>query len=262
LRAIQDFARQTQTVELLFVDDGSRDDTLSLLQHLQSRNPTRCQVLQLKPNGGKAEAVRQGILQAIELKPDYIGFWDADLATPLADIEAFCSVLADKPHVELVMGTRLRLLGHKIERRPVRYWLGRVFATAASWTLSLRIFDTQCGAKMFRVTPGLAELFAQRFLTRWIFDVEILARMQQRRRHGQASLAEALYEFPLDAWREVGGSTLKSMDFLQAIFEMAKICWRYRLAAADLPPSLPAPAHDQPSVPARGERRKNQQRAA
>ena len=184
--------------------------------------------LDLEQNCGKAEAVRRGILQAFETPAKYIGYWDADLATPLSDIEPFCQVLDDKPHVDLVIGTRMRLLGHAIERRPLRHVLGRVFARTASLALGVRVFDTQCGAKMFRVTPRLAELFGQPFLTRWIFDVEIMARLKlARRATGLPPVGEAMYEFPLDAWRDVAGSSVKSSDFAKAVVEMARIYWTY-----------------------------------
>jgi dolichyl-phosphate beta-glucosyltransferase len=226
--AIQDFGRRTETAELLFVNDGSRDETLELIEHLHASNPRRFSFLHLAKNGGKAEAVRQGMLLALHWGADYVGFWDADLATPLSDIEPFCRVLDAKPHIDIVIGTRLRLLGHKIERRRVRYWLGRLFAKTASWTLGVRIFDTQCGAKLFRVTPRLAAVFAQPFVARWIFDVEVFARLQAASRGASLPpLAESIYEFPLDAWREVGGSTIRSSDFLKAAVEMIEIYWTY-----------------------------------
>jgi glycosyltransferase involved in cell wall biosynthesis len=228
LRAIQDFGRRTEAVDLLFVDDGSRDETLELLAHLHHHNPRRFSFLHLAKNGGKAEAVRQGLLRSLETGADYVGFWDADLATPLSDIELFARVLDAKPQVELVIGTRMRLLGHKIDRRPLRYWLGRLFANTASLALGLRVFDTQCGAKLFRVTPRLKQLFEQPFLTRWIFDVELLARMHCARRGAAGpQLRDVVYEFPLDSWCDVAGSAVKSGDFVKAAGELAKIYSTY-----------------------------------
>ena len=227
MRAIQDFGRRSETVDLLFVNDGSRDETLELLEHLHQTNPRRFSFLHLAKNGGKAEAVRQGFLMALDSGADAIGFWDADLATPLAEIEPFCRVLEARPEIDVVIGTRMNLLGHRIERTTVRRYLGRLFARVASLALGVRIFDTQCGAKLFRVTPRLSRYFSKPFLTRWIFDVEILARMQQAHRAAAAPLARTIYEYPLDAWRDVAGSSLKKGDFVKAIGELARIYWTY-----------------------------------
>jgi glycosyltransferase involved in cell wall biosynthesis len=228
LHAIQDFGRQGEASELLFVNDGSRDETLELLEHLHAANPRRFSFLHLAKNGGKAEAVRQGVLLAMRSGADYVGFWDADLATPLADIESFRRVLDDKPHIDAVIGTRMRLLGHAIERRPLRHLLGRLFANTASAALGMHIFDTQCGAKLFRVTPSLVELFERPFLARWIFDVEILARLKlARRAAGRSHVRETIYEVPLDRWRDVAGSSVKGGDFVKAALELARIYWTY-----------------------------------
>ena len=101
---IQDFGRHAETAELLFVNDGSRDETLELFEHLHASNPRRFSFLHLAKNGGKAEAVRQGILLALRSGADYVGFWDADLATPLSDIEPFCRILDTRPDIDLVIG--------------------------------------------------------------------------------------------------------------------------------------------------------------
>jgi glycosyltransferase involved in cell wall biosynthesis len=252
LVAMQDFARRTHAVELLLVNDGSRDNTLELIERLHASNPRRFSFLHLARNSGKAEAVRQGLLLALASRPDYVGFWDADLATPLSDIEPFCRVLDNKPRIEAVIGARMCLLGHQIERRPLRYWLGRLFANTASLALGARIFDTQCGAKVFRVTPHLEQVLAQPFLARWIFDVELFARLQQLRRADRLPpLAEAIYEFPLDAWREVGGSTIRSGDFLKAPLEMAKIYWAYLRPGLRTTTRLPIPLPQSSAPPSR-----------
>src|SRR5690606_38221872 len=97
--------------------------------------------------------------------------------------------------------------GRAIERHAWRHYLGRVFATAASLALRLRVYDTQCGAKLFRASDRLAELFRDPFRARWIFDVELIARLIRQRRGTALPGAESvIYEFPLLEWRDVPGS--------------------------------------------------------
>jgi hypothetical protein len=126
------------------------------------------------------------------------------------------------------MGSRVALLGRQIRRRGARHFLGRAFATAASMVLGLPVYDTQCGAKLFRVSPGTVELFSQSFHARWIFDVEILARMIANGVRGHAiPLNDSIYEYPLDRWQDVSGSRLKSLDFVVAAIDLVAIYWRY-----------------------------------
>ena len=213
---------------LLLVNDGSRDGTLDVLNGLAAERPVQIGVLNLAKNGGKAEAVRQGMLRALEDGADYAGYFDADLATPLEASIEFARVLDRLRGIDVVIGSRLQLLGRAIRRRAKRALLGRLFATAASTTLGIGIHDTQCGAKLFRATPWVAAAFDRPFCTRWIFDVEVLARIAQATEaSGGPSLTECVYEFPLDDWREVAGSKLKPTDFLKAASELATIYWRY-----------------------------------
>src|SRR5262249_16117766 len=145
----------------LFVNDGSTDDTISVLKALHEDDPERYVICDLPRNVGKAEAVRAGVLLAFAAGPDYMGYWDADLATPLGMIPTFCTLLDDRPDLEMVFGARVRLLGRNNERSMVRHYLGRTFATATSITLALGIYDTQCGAKLFRVSPTMRSLFQE-----------------------------------------------------------------------------------------------------
>ena len=124
----------------LFVNDGSRDATLEVLRALHEERPDRCQVLDLPQNSGKAEAVRQGVARAMTSGMDAVGYWDADLATPLEAIPCFQDVLRRKAEVSIVLGCRLPLLGHFVERGWLRQRLGRVFALCASWVLGQPIY--------------------------------------------------------------------------------------------------------------------------
>jgi glycosyltransferase involved in cell wall biosynthesis len=207
-------------VSLLFVNDGSTDGTLDRLEAFARRHPARASVFNLRDNLGKAEAVRRGMLAALDRGADLIGYYDADLATPPEDMLEIISHL-ETEGVEAAIGARVALLGRNIERRASRHYLGRVFATAASAVLGLRVYDTQCGAKVFRAGPALRSALAEPFLSRWVFDVELIGRLDQ---HPRTAPADAwIVEVPLRAWRDVGASRLRGPDMLRAIADLARV---------------------------------------
>src|SRR6266545_3890065 len=218
------FASPSHDITFLFVNDGSTDGTLGLIESLKKSNPAKFTVLNIVQNRGKAEAVREGFLAAFDSRPDYVGFWDADLATPLDAIPQFLDVAESRPELEIIIGSRVKLLGRKIERRRSRHYLGRVFATAVSTVLGLDVYDTQCGAKLFRASPSIKALFHQPFHSRWIFDVEILARLIRARRGKELRQAkQVIYEVPLTEWRDIPGSKLGYGDFVRAAWELFRI---------------------------------------
>ncbi|HEX7480793.1 MAG TPA: glycosyltransferase [Polyangiales bacterium] len=226
--AFRSFVQAQPQVRFVFVNDGSTDGTAALLTGLAASDPTHFQHLDQARNQGKAEAVRVGMRHAFSLGGRYAGYWDADLATPLTEIPRFVQALDSHPEREICFGARVQLLGRTIDRRPLRHYLGRVFATVASSMLQLAIYDTQCGAKLFRVSPALAELFATPFVVSWTFDVELIARLRQARlRDGGPGPAEVIYELPLDQWHDVAGSKVRPGDFLKALLEMFHIHRKY-----------------------------------
>ena len=120
----------------------------------------------------------------------------------------------------------MKLLGRQIERVAARHYLGRVFATAASLTLDLPVYDTQCGAKFFRRTPALEEALARPFLSRWVFEVELLSRVT---RGPHAISVDRIQEEPLLVWRDVAGSKLTNRAKVRAVVDLARIAWKARL---------------------------------
>ncbi len=229
LAAFRTFAAADPSVGFLFVNDGSSDATLARLRELEAGNREAFAVLDLERNSGKAEAVRAGLGVAFKSNAEYVGYWDADLATPLDEIAGFVSVLERLPGIELVFGARVQLLGRSVRRSPLRHYLGRTFATAVSTVLGLPIYDTQCGAKLMRRTPALAAIFATPFSVNWTFDVELLARLIRSRAGSDLPPARAaVYELPLERWHDVAGSKVRPVDFFVAFFEIARIWYRYR----------------------------------
>ena len=228
LAEFQAFAAENSGVRFLFVNDGSTDDTAAVLRKLSESRPETFLVHELPRNSGKAEAVRVGILRAIELHPDYVGFWDADLSTPLGEIDEMLAVFLRNPEIEMVFGARVNLLGRQVRRKLYRHYIGRVFATAVARALGLPIYDTQCGAKLFRANDRLAELFQDPFISKWIFDVEIIARAIQMRRAANLSpVAETIYEQPLMSWSDVVGSKIRVRDYFVVFSDFLRIYRRY-----------------------------------
>ncbi|MBV9613760.1 MAG: glycosyltransferase, partial [Acidobacteriaceae bacterium] len=129
----RDFLEANLSKRILFVDDGSTDDTIRVLETVCRGYEDRAAILARSQNRGKAETVRAGVNHALEnFTQEFIGYWDADLATPLEEIAAFLGVFEDNPRIEMVFGSRVKLLGRRVERKAIRHYLGRTFATVVS----------------------------------------------------------------------------------------------------------------------------------
>lgn len=212
-------------LSLLFVDDGSTDGTLAVLEQLAAELRARgvpAETLALERNQGKGEAVRRGMAAALGGGADVTGYFDADLATPPAEMVRLVHTLLELP-IDVALGARVALLGRRIVRSAHRHYLGRVFATAASLVLGLPVYDTQCGAKAFRHTPSLKAALGQPFSARWAFDVELLGRLLAGGPGAPGIPAAAFLEVPLREWRDVGGSTLRPSAFPLLALELARI---------------------------------------
>ncbi len=219
--ALSSFSCKHPELIFILVDDGSADGTGAVLASLSERHTRSMRVISLPVNRGKAEAVRSGMLEALKTEAPFLGYWDADLSTPLDEIPAFINLLRDKAECEMVIGCRLRRLGANISRTFIRHLIGRTVATMVSCYLKLPVYDTQCGAKLFRRETA-SELFREPFVSRWLFDVELLRRMSRGR------AITAVCEHPLSAWQDVDGAKLKLRHGILILWEMLRIIRHYR----------------------------------
>ena len=226
VEAILEFADRCPEIGFLFVDDGSRDATWEVLTRLRDSRPGAIEACRLERNAGKAEAVRAGILAALDRSPRYVGYWDADLATPLSEAIQLIGVLDDDEGVAGVIGSRVRMLGRSIQRRPTRHLAGRIFATLTSLVLGMNVYDTQCGAKLFRSSAAVRQVFLKPFLSPWAFDVEILARLM-------TSGNPTVVEYPLREWRHVSGSKIRVVDCIRIPMDLLRIYCRYSCCSAE-----------------------------
>jgi dolichyl-phosphate beta-glucosyltransferase len=206
-------------IHLLFVDDGSTDDTCSVLERL-ARASARIDVLTLPRNQGKAEAVRLGLRWAIDSGAGIVGYLDADLATPVSELLHLVDTLEACSDRVAVFGSRVARLGSHIERSPFRHYTGRVFATFASWALDAAVYDTQCGAKVFRVNPTLIDALRTPFRSAWSFDVLLCQRLLDGTADHPGLPLASFYEFPLERWVDVSGSKVTVVGSLLALWDV------------------------------------------
>lgn len=230
---IASFLRAHPGVTACLVDDGSEDGTREILDQLAAACPAQVVVLGDRTRTGKAEAVRQGIRLGLARSPaEFLGYWDADLATPLTEVDLLSAALAESPARLATIGARVKRLGTRITRSLIRHYLGRVFATFASIVLRLPVYDSQCGAKLFR-RDAADVAFAEPFVSAWLFDVEVIARI--RNHFGMEGALRQILEVPLDEWTHVDGSKLRPRHYLAAPLELWRIARRYNGRRAETP---------------------------
>lgn len=219
------FLKFNGKINFVFVNDGSTDNTIKIIEEIRDRFPKQVNVLDLPENQGKGEAVRKGIQLSLSYDADIVGFWDADLATPLPAIFEFIDVYHKYPQIKWIFGARVSLMGRHIKRKAIRHYFGRAFATATSIVLNLPVYDTQCGAKLFKVDNQLKEIIDTKFISRWIFDVELIARLIKLSSKSERA-ERVIYEFPLHDWTDIDSSKVKATDFAKSAVELYRI-WRY-----------------------------------
>ena len=206
---------------VVLVDDGSTDQTLAKLTELSLRFPKSIEVIAIPTNVGKGEAVRAGFIYSFERGATEVLFCDADFSTGQKDLLRMCNTLNEHPECHAVIGSRVAIAGSNIQRSNFRHYSGRVFATLVSLVLHHRIYDTQCGAKIFRVNDKVKQAFSKKFISPWAFDVEVIGRLL--RISDSREKPCVVLELPLLYWADVPGSKLDSKSRIQTVFQLFRI---------------------------------------
>jgi len=236
--AITELTDAPETAVVL-VDDGSTDDTASLLESIRALSPDQVSVISLTPNRGKGEAVRTGLVAAIATGAEIVGYCDADFATPPAEVNRLIRALDRRPQLYAAIGSRVDLLGHDVHRPRSRTAGNRIYSAIASRILGARIRDTQCGAKFFRVDPLLEDALTAPFGDRWGFDVELLGRLLLGRPPHVGLAPHTIAEIPLEHWRHMPGSKLRVWDGMYSLARLPRApgrLRRWRSGELDRPP--------------------------
>jgi len=220
-----DFVDKHSGYHLCFVNDGSKDKTLEVLNKLREGRENFISVYDCEKNGGKAEAVRLGMLHMAKKQDlDYIGFLDADLSTDLADFDDLVSTIENSEYM-IVSGSRISRMGADITKESARQVISLTINFIIRKILKMEFKDTQCGAKIFH--KDVIEIaFNDKFLTKWLFDVEIFIRI--RKHFGLDRAKQILCEKPLKRWIHADGSKLSMKDSIKIMGQLAQIAWVLR----------------------------------
>ncbi|GLR19080.1 response regulator [Portibacter lacus] len=220
-----DYLDENSGYHLCFVNDGSKDKTLEVLHKLQKGREDYISVYNCEKNGGKAEAVRLGMLHMAKKEDlDYIGFLDADLSTDLADFDDLVKTI-ENSDFKIVSGSRISRMGANITKESARKIISLTINFIIRKILKMDFKDTQCGAKIFH-KDVIDIAFSEKFVTQWIFDVEIFKRMSLH--FGLNEAKAMLCEQPLKRWIHADGSKLSMKDSVKIVGQLAQIAWVYR----------------------------------
>jgi dolichyl-phosphate beta-glucosyltransferase len=225
VKEFNNFLTAYDSVFFYFVNDGSNDNTSEILNSLRSNWSEKTMVLNLSCNCGKAEAVRRGVLESLKWQDfDYVGYFDADLSTPLSEIQFLLDNINQRKAYQIAFGSRVRRIGARVERNAARHYPSRILATLIGISLKLPVYDTQCGAKLMKVGI-IPEIFKMPFISRWFFDVEIFARVI--RIFGLENSLNIMIEVPLRQWIDAPGSKIRPTYLFKAPLELLKIHLAY-----------------------------------
>ena len=231
--AIKEYSRfldNCHNAKICFVNDGSTDNTLALLNILKRQYTDKVYIVSLLKNAGKAAAVREGVNYCNQnFNHRFIGYLDADLATSLEEFMEIQKYLKDD--IVFCFGSRIRKIGSVIERENSRFLIGRVIATFISQVLGLKVYDTQCGCKVFTREISI-QLFKTEFISKWLFDVEIFFRMIIL--FGKERAIQKMYEVPLKSWIEKGNSKVKASYFFKIWVDLYQIKRKYKNNSSQL----------------------------
>ena len=196
-------------LEVVVVDDGSRDGTAALVERTAAIWPVM-RLLSNPGNRGKGYSIRHGMLDA---KGDWVLFTDADLSTPIEEVEKLLAAV-DRHHADVAIGSRaLDRSLVSVHQSAMRELSGRFFNVVMRIATRLPFHDTQCGFKLFR-REAAQEVFSRVQIDGLAFDVEALFIARKR---GYKTV-----DVPV-RWADVEGTKVSLASGLKAFADLARI---------------------------------------
>jgi glycosyltransferase involved in cell wall biosynthesis len=173
------FSQQNKGYKLLFINDGSKDNTLDIIKKLSSVS-NNISFLNYKKNRGKSYAVRYGILNVLDNHQieqiSYIGFLDADLSISTDDMGELYEKATLHPEFGFLYYMKNKKTYYK--KRYLRFLISNILKIMNRILYNINIEDTQCGCKIFK--RDVAEIvFRKQFNSKWLFDLEIFLRLKE-----------------------------------------------------------------------------------
>lgn len=202
-------SRDFSTVEILVVDDGSKDGTAATVERY-GRQDGRIRLLSNPGNRGKGYSVRHGMLAATG---DWVLFTDADLSAPIEDLGLLLGA-AKEWNAAIVIGSRAVDRSMVGIRQPLwREFSGRTFNLLMRLATGLPYLDTQCGFKLYSRDAAQA-VFSRQKLDGFSFDVEDLVIARQL---GLRATEVAVH------WNNVEGTTVGTLQGVKSFADLMRI---------------------------------------
>lgn len=198
--------------EILFVNDGSFDKTLPLLDEYKVKSSLPIALISYTKNKGKGYAVKQGMLST---NSDYTLLADADMSTPFTELSKFMKFIDE--NADIIIGTRKNGKSTVTIHQPyIRELLGKIFTRITRIVLQVNVTDFTCGFKLFSKN-AVQLIFPKSQINRWGYDAEILfiAKNQDLQ----------IYEKPV-TWADVKNS---HVNIVNAMFQTIKELLQIRL---------------------------------
>lgn len=219
---IKKFIEQYQSIDFCFVNDGSSDGTAAFIQR-KFVNGKNCSLLSHSKNLGKGNAIRGAMLQLKQKKYPLYGFIDADFEIPFPQV---LGLLEELKNEKILMAITCRNLKENFRLYRHRSILSLVMVKMANRIIGLKpgLADTQCGNKIFR-REILDTCFSEKFISDWLFDIEIFLRLKKK----FPRVRQAIAEVPLISMeKSIGKSNFQFFENLKLINQLRLILLHYK----------------------------------